>query len=106
MSAWLFLIFAGLTEVAWVVAMRYSHGFSKPFPSILCAVFVILGMLAQAQAIKIIPVGTAYAVWTGIGAAGTIIMGMYFFEESKNIFRIVCIIMVVTGIIGLKLTSE
>ena len=103
--AWINLAIAGILEVFWAISLKYTDGFSKLWPNL----FTVLGMLASfyflAQALKVIPVGTGYAVWTGIGAAGTAILGIILFGESAAPARLACITVIVAGIIGLKLTS-
>jgi quaternary ammonium compound-resistance protein SugE len=100
--AWFYLIIAGFLEIGWAVGIKFSQGFTRLWPS----VWTILAMLASfallAQALRSIPVGTGYAVWTGIGAAGTALIGMYFLGEPREFLRIVFITMIVAGVIGLK----
>ncbi len=102
---WIYLIIAGMFEVAWAVGMKLSNGFSNLAISIL----TILGMIASfyflALALKNIPLGTAYAIWTGIGTLGTVILGILLFKEPINVARIVCIMFIISGITGLKLLS-
>jgi quaternary ammonium compound-resistance protein SugE len=104
--AWIHLIVAGLLEIFWAVSLKYTEGFARLWPS----VFTVAGMVASfyflAQALKTIPVGTGYAIWTGIGAAGTAILGIILFAESAAWSRLACIGLIVTGIIGLKITSQ
>ena len=103
--AWLVLFIAGLCEVGWAVGMKYTEGFSRLWPS----VWTVLGMAASVillgWSLKILPLGTAYAVWTGIGAVGTATLGIYLFGESREVLRFVCIGLIVAGIIGLKLVT-
>lgn len=105
MMAWINLAIAGILEVFWAISLKYTEGFSKLWPNL----FTVFGMVASfyflAQALKVIPVGTGYAVWTGIGAAGTAILGIILFGESAAPARLACITVIVAGIIGLKLTS-
>lgn len=102
---WLLLILAGLLETAWVIGLKLSDGFSKPWPS-LCAIVCMAGSLwLLACATRTIPVGTAYVVWTGTGAIGAAIVGMVFFGEPRTIARIVCILLIASGVVGLKLLS-
>jgi quaternary ammonium compound-resistance protein SugE len=103
--AWLLLFVAGLCEVAWAIALKYSQGFSRLYPSIttLAAMGASIGLLSLA--LKTIPVGTAYAIWTGIGAAGTAALGIYLFSEPATIPRLICIGLIVAGIAGLKISS-
>jgi quaternary ammonium compound-resistance protein SugE len=103
--AWISLAIAGILEVFWAISLKYTEAFSKFWPNL----FTVVGMAASfyflAQALKVIPVGTGYAVWTGIGAAGTAIFGIALFGESAAPARVACIAVIVAGIIGLKLTS-
>ncbi len=100
---WLVLFVAGLFEIAWAVGLKYSEGFSKLWPSIFTVASMIISMGLLAYAVKHLPVGTAYAVWTGIGAVGTAILGIILFNESKEFIRIFFIFLIVVGIVGLKL---
>lgn len=102
---WIILIIAGLFEVAWAIGLKYTDGFTKLFPSIFTIISMIISMGLLAYAVKHIPVGTAYAVWTGIGAVGTAILGIILFNESKEIIRIFFIFIIVVGIVGLKIFS-
>ncbi|MCX8105444.1 MAG: quaternary ammonium compound efflux SMR transporter SugE [Ignavibacterium album] len=102
---WIILFIAGLFEVAWAIGLKYADGFSKPLPSVFTIVSMIISMGLLAYAVKHIPVGTAYAVWTGIGAVGTAILGMILFNESKEFVRIFFIFLIVVGIVGLKIFS-
>lgn len=103
--AWAWLGLAGLFEVAWAIGLKYTDGFSRLAPSALtlAAMGASTGLLALA--LKTLPVGTAYAVWTGIGAAGTAALGMYLFDEPVTATRIGCLALIVTGIVGLKLAA-
>lgn len=102
---WIYLLIAGFFEIVWAVGLKLSHGFTNPIISIL----TILGMMASfyflAVALKNIPLGTAYAVWTGIGTVGTVILGILLFKEPVTFMRIICIALIIFGIIGLKLLS-
>ena len=104
--AWLYLVIAGLFECAWAIGLKYTEGFSKPTPTIFTLVAMAISFWLLSVAMKTIPVGTAYAIWTGIGAVGVAVMGMFLFNESKDILRILCLLLIVTGIIGLKLVSK
>lgn len=103
--AWICLISAGVFEIGWAVGLKYTEGFSRLWPSLatLCAMGISFALLSVA--LKTIPIGTAYAVWTGIGAAGTALIGMAFFGESREVLRILCLVLIVAGVIGLKLVS-
>lgn len=103
---WLILFVAGLFEVAWAIGLKYSEGFSKLWPSVFTIVCMIISMGLLAYSVKHLPVGTAYAVWTGIGAVGTAILGIILFGESKELIRIFFILLIIIGIVGLKLFSS
>ncbi|RPI71649.1 MAG: quaternary ammonium compound efflux SMR transporter SugE [Ignavibacteriales bacterium] len=103
--AWLILFIAGLFEVAWAVGLKYSEGFTKLWPSIFTVISIVISMGLLAHSLKYLPVGTAYAVWTGIGAVGTAILGIILFNESKEFVRIFFIFLIVVGIVGLKIFS-
>lgn len=102
---WLMLIIAGLLEMGWAIGLKYSQGFTKLIPSI----FTIVGMIASfyflSLALKSLPLGTAYAIWTGIGTVGTVTLGIILFKEPIDITRLICIGFIVVGIIGLKVAS-
>ena len=104
-NPWFLLLIAGLLEVGWAIGLKYTQGFTKPLPSILTIITMIASFYFLAQALKTIPVGTGYAVWTGIGAVGTAILGIVLFAESAALPRLLCIGLIVAGIAGLKLTS-
>jgi quaternary ammonium compound-resistance protein SugE len=101
--AWIYLLIAGILEVVWAVGMKYSEGWTKLYPSIFTIVSMIIGFYFLSMAVKSLPLGTAYAVWTGIGTIGTVIFGIIFFKEPMDTIKIVCILLIVTGIVGLKL---
>ena len=103
--AWIYLFLAGLTEIGWAIALKYSHGFSRLFPSITAIVVMVASFFLLAQSLKSIPIGTAYAVWTGIGAVGTAMVGIVFLGESASLMRLASIALIVLGIAGLKLAS-
>ncbi|MEO6165642.1 MAG: quaternary ammonium compound efflux SMR transporter SugE [Candidatus Binatia bacterium] len=104
--AWIFLSIAGLLEVLWAVSLKHTEGFSNLRWSFVTVVGMTASFYCLAQALKTIPVGTAYAIWTGIGAAGTAILGIVLFAESAALPRLFCIGVIVAGILGLKLTSS
>ncbi|MBK6314098.1 MAG: quaternary ammonium compound efflux SMR transporter SugE [Blastocatellia bacterium] len=104
--SWLLLAIAGLFEVGWAVGMKYSEGFTRPVPTALTVVALIISMVLLALAVRDLPVGTAYAVWTGIGAAGTAILGMWLFDESRDPVRLICLSLVVVGVLGLKFAAD
>jgi quaternary ammonium compound-resistance protein SugE len=102
---WFILVVAGLFEIGWAVGLKYTDGFTRPWPTVLTvgAMVVSLGLLGIA--LKTLPVGTAYAVWVGVGAAGTAVAGMLLFSESVSAWKLVSLAMVIAGIAGLMLTS-
>jgi quaternary ammonium compound-resistance protein SugE len=103
--AWIYLVIAGLLEIGWAIGLKYTEGWSRLWPSVWTALAMVASFMFLAQALKAIPVGTAYAIWTGIGAAGTAALGIILFGESAATARLLCIGLIVSGIIGLKLTS-
>ncbi len=103
--AWTYLTIAGVFEVVWAIGLKYTEGFTRLLPSIGTVGAMALSFLFLAVALKTIPVGTAYAVWTGIGAVGTAALGIFLFGESRDLLRILCILIIVGGIVGLKLSS-
>ena len=105
MSAWLALLVAGLLEIAWALGLKYSDGLTKFWPTALTLMAIALSFGLMALALRSLPFGTAYAVWTGIGAAGSIIVGMLVFSESTDPVRIFCLTLIVAGMVGLKLNS-
>jgi quaternary ammonium compound-resistance protein SugE len=104
--SWVYLIIAGISEIAWAFGLKYSEGFTKTIPSILTIAGIIFSFYLFSMAIREIPIGTAYAIFTGIGAAGTVIIGMLFLNESTSILKIILVITLLTGIVGLKLTTK
>ena len=105
MNAWAMLVAAGLLEIGWAVGLKYTEGFSRLWPSVGTIICMIFSFVLLAWALKTIPVGTAYAVWTGIGAAGTALVGMIALGEPKEPLRLLCLLLIVTGVVGLKLVS-
>ncbi len=103
--SWTYLIIAGVLEIVWAIGLKYTDGFSKLMPSVITIVAMIASVIFLALALKTIPVGTGYAVWTGIGAVGTAILGIVLFAEPATAARIGCIALIVAGIIGLKIVS-
>lgn len=104
--AWGILFVAGLLEMVWALLLKQSEGFTRPGPTIGFVVSLFLSMFLLAQSLKTLPVGTAYAVWTGIGAAGTAIVGMIWLGESRDVLKLLSLVMLVAGIIGLRVTSS
>ncbi len=103
--AWLILFIAGLFEVAWAIGLKFSDGFSKLWWSVFTVFCILISMGLLAYSLKYLPVGTAYAVWTGIGAVGTAILGIILFNESRELVRIFFIFLIIVGIVGLKIFS-
>jgi quaternary ammonium compound-resistance protein SugE len=103
--AWLVLILAGFCEVGWAVGLKYSQGLSRPLPTILTGLTLLVSMALLAWSVKTLPLGTAYAVWTGIGAIGAVSLGIFLFKEPVTLPRLVCIGLIVCGILGLRLFS-
>lgn len=102
--SWIYLFFAGLFEVAWAVGLKYTDGFSRALPSSLTIGAMIVSFYLLSQALRELPLGTAYTVWTGIGAIGTVVLGIFLFGESRDLFRLGCISLILAGIVGLKLS--
>lgn len=105
-SPWVSLGIAGVFEIAWAVGLKYTDGFSKAWPSLFTLLAMGISLYFLAQALKTIPLGTGYAVWTGIGAAGTAILGIILFAESAQPVRLLCIALILGGIVGLRLSSS
>jgi quaternary ammonium compound-resistance protein SugE len=103
--AWVVLFVAGLFEIGWAVGLKYTEGFTRLWPSVATAVSLIASMGLLAVALRTLPLGTAYAVWTGIGTVGTAVLGIMLFREPATALRLLCIALIVAGIVGLKLTS-
>jgi len=104
--SWIILFFAGLFEVGWAVGLKYTDGFTRPLPTVLTigAMVISLGLLGLAM--KELPLGTAYAIWTGVGAVGTVIAGIILFGESMALVRLLSVALIVTGLIGLKVSAS
>ena len=105
-QAWILLVLAGLLEIGWAVGMKYTDGFSRACPSAIVLTAVGLSFWLLALAMKALPVGTAYAVWVGIGAAGAAVLGMVLFREPATLARLICLLLIVAGVVGLKVVSE
>jgi len=103
--AWIYLLGAGLAEVGWAVGLKYTAGFSRPMPSLLTLACMGISLGLLALALKTLPLGTAYAVWTGIGSVGTVLLGIALFGEPTTVARLLCIGLIVAGIVGLKLVT-
>jgi quaternary ammonium compound-resistance protein SugE len=103
--AWVSLVVAGLFECAWAIGLKYTENFTKLVPSLLTILAMGISIWLLSVAMKTLPVGTAYAVWTGIGAVGVAILGMVLFGESRDTIRIMCLLLIVSGIVGLKVVS-
>jgi quaternary ammonium compound-resistance protein SugE len=104
--AWIYLVIAGLFEIAWAIGLKYSQGWTKLGPSLFTGAAMLVSFFLLSSAMKSLPVGTSYAVWTGIGAAGTAILGMILFGESAALPRLLSIALILAGIAGLKLTPS
>ncbi|MFO7286600.1 MAG: quaternary ammonium compound efflux SMR transporter SugE [Gammaproteobacteria bacterium] len=104
-TAWIVLLAAGILEIAWALGLKFSDGLTRPMPAALTIAAMIASMALLAFAARSLPIGTAYAVWTGIGAAGTVILGILLLGESTSAVRLGCIALIVVGIVGLKLTE-
>ncbi len=104
--AWFILFIAGLFETAWAIGMKYSQGFTRFWPSVFTVVSILISMGLLAFSLKELPVGTAYAVWTGIGAVGTAILGIILFGESKETVRLFFILLIIIGIAGLRVFAK
>ncbi len=102
---WILLFVAGLFEIGWAIGLKYTHGFTRLWPSVGTALSMLVSVVLLGLAMRDLPVGTAYAVWTGIGAVGTVILGIALFNDPANAARLVCVGLIVAGILGLKLTS-
>lgn len=102
---WLILLLAGLLEIGWAIGLKYSEGFTRFWPSVWTLVAMVASMVLLAIAMKSLPVGTAYAVWVGIGAVGTVVLGIVLFNESADFWRMASVGLIVAGIVGLKLAT-
>lgn len=104
--AWIVLFVAGLFEIGWAVGLKYTEGFTRLGPTVFTAVSLVASMGLLGLAVRSLPLGTAYAVWTGIGAAGTVILGIILFKEPATVARLVCVGLILSGILGLKLLTK
>lgn len=103
-AAWMVLVVAGLFEVAWAIGLKYTEGFTRLWPSVGTAAAMVVSVLLLGWAMRTLPVGTAYAVWTGIGAVGTVVLGIVLFHEPATAARLACVGLILAGIVGLKIT--
>jgi quaternary ammonium compound-resistance protein SugE len=104
--AWVYLFIAGLFEIGWAIGLKYSEGFTRLGPSVATIISMVISVLLLGIALRSLPVGTAYAVWTGIGTAGTAILGILLFGEPATALRLTCIVLIVAGVLGLKFLSS
>ncbi len=103
--AWTLIVVAGFFEIVWATLLKFTDGFTRLWPSIGTVLAMCISMVCMSFALRTIPMGTAYVVWTGIGAVGTVILGIMLFDEPRNVVRLVCIAIIILGIAGLKLSS-
>jgi quaternary ammonium compound-resistance protein SugE len=104
--AWIYLVAAGLFEVGWAIGLKFTDGFTRLWPSLWTGLAMALSLFLLGQALRTLPVGTGYAVWTGIGSLGTALLGILLLGESREPLRLVCLALILTGIVGLKLVTE
>ena len=104
--AWIYLIFAGIFEVVWAVGLKYCDGFTRFWPSVITILGMAISFYLLAASLKTLPMGTAYTVWTAIGAIGTVITGIFLFNEPVNLLRITCIMLILLAVIGLKFSAH
>jgi quaternary ammonium compound-resistance protein SugE len=102
---WILLTLAGLFEIGWAIGLKYTDGFTKPLPTALTAGSMVISIVLLGLAVKTLPIGTAYAIWTGIGTVGTVMLGIFLFAEPVTAVRMGCITLIVTGILGLKFAA-
>jgi quaternary ammonium compound-resistance protein SugE len=105
MNAWLSLLVAGVMETGWAVGLKYTEGFSQLVPSVVTIALMGGSFYFLSKSLESLPIGTAYAVWTGIGAVGTVVLGIYLFGESRDLLRMLCLLLIISGIVGLKVVS-
>ncbi|NJK90418.1 MAG: multidrug efflux SMR transporter [Blastochloris sp.] len=103
---WIYLLLAGITEVAWAGTMKMTEGYTRPGPVVLNLALMVTSVFLLSQATKSLPLGTSYAIWTGIGAVGATLIGIYYYGESASALRLLCLFLIVAGIIGLKFTHS
>ena len=102
---WVYLAVAGVFEIAWAIGLKYTEGWSRLWPSLITAVLMVASFYFLSLAVRTLPIGTAYAVWTGIGTVGAAVLGMILFDEPRDIVRVLCILLIIAGIAGLKIAS-
>ena len=102
---WIYLVGAGLFEIGWAIGLKYTDGFTRPMPTVLTVLSMIVSLGMLGLALKTLPLGTAYAIWTGIGTIGTVILGIMLFGEVATAFRLACVGLILAGIVGLKLAT-
>ncbi|MDC7742271.1 MULTISPECIES: quaternary ammonium compound efflux SMR transporter SugE [Rhizobium] len=103
--AWFLLFLAGLFECGWAIGLKYTEGFTRPLPTTLTVISMVVSIVLLGLAVKHLPIGTAYAVWTGIGTVGTVLLGIWVLGDEASVSRLACIMLIVGGIAGLKLTA-
>ncbi|EJZ21669.1 quaternary ammonium compound efflux SMR transporter SugE [Rhizobium sp. Pop5] len=103
--AWFLLFLAGLFECGWAIGLKYTEGFTRPLPTALTVISMVVSVVLLGLAVKHLPIGTAYAIWTGIGTVGTVLLGVWLLGDSASVSRLACITLIVAGIAGLKLTA-
>lgn len=104
--SWVILLIAGLLEIGWAIGLKYSQGFTRPGPTVATVVAMVLSLGLLGIVVRTLPIGTAYAVWTGIGAVGTVVAGIFLLGESASTSRLFCLFLILAGIAGLKLSSQ
>lgn len=105
MMAWVYLTIAGVMEVVWAIGLKYTQGWTRLWPSVVTIAGMIVSFYFLSQALRTLPIGTAYAIWTGIGALGTVLVGMFFLGEPRDLLRVLFLLCIVGGIVGLKATA-
>jgi quaternary ammonium compound-resistance protein SugE len=103
--AWIYLLLAGLFEVIWAIGLKYTEGFTRLWPTVGTVTAMVISIALLAMAVKTLPIGTAYAIWTGIGAVGAVALGIVLFGDPATLPRLLCVALIVVGIVGLKLTA-
>lgn len=103
--SWTYLIIAGILEIAWAIGLKYTEGWTRLVPSLITGALLIASFYFLSLAVRTLPIGTAYAVWTGIGTVGAAVLGMVLFDEPRDAIRVFCIMLIIAGIAGLKLTA-